>query len=357
MGVPAAGATGGAGSLSGTLSQTRRIAGYDVHLEMDDPSLLAGLDPWLDLFSPGSPGASRRALSIRLRSGGRTWPPPETETSPLAEFYYVRGFAGSNGRATFRGLDGSWLQVDPAQGVAEGHIPPEALDGPPWTLRDLFNAAFTTFLRADGAFPLHAAALDQPDGGGLLIAGAPMAGKTSLALNLIRRGWRPVADDKVILDSAGDVVRASTLLRLANIDPDLARFFPELERLESMPPAHPHSPKRALPVESIYGSVAAFACEPRWLVFPAVHGGDVTRWEPLDASAAFIEILRQTPVISERRQAAVHLDLLRRLIRQAPASRLMAGRDILEDPGRLEALGREMGVPVGPPLPGPVRVR
>jgi|GEM_PF-2980172 len=48
----------------------------------------------------------------------------------------------------------------------------------------------------------HAAGLERPGGGGLVIAGAPEAGKCTSALSLCRRGFRLAADDLVWLEPA-----------------------------------------------------------------------------------------------------------------------------------------------------------
>ena len=47
---------------------------------------------------------------------------------------------------------------------------------------------------------LHAAGLERPTGGGILVAGASEAGKSTSALTLCRRGFRLVADDLVWLE-------------------------------------------------------------------------------------------------------------------------------------------------------------
>ncbi len=61
--------------------------------------------------------------------------------------------------------------------------------------------------------PLHATAVAQWEAGrgwrAILISGPPGAGKSDLALRLIGRGWRLVADDSVHVFASGDALYAT----------------------------------------------------------------------------------------------------------------------------------------------------
>lgn len=56
--------------------------------------------------------------------------------------------------------------------------------------------------------PAHATAVAR-DGWAVLLLGPPGSGKSDLALRLLDRGWRLVADDYVVLNADGGVLRAS----------------------------------------------------------------------------------------------------------------------------------------------------
>ena len=55
------------------------------------------------------------------------------------------------------------------------------------------------------------------EGKGLLLRGAPGAGKSDLALRLIEGGARLVADDQVALTSTGEILLAAPPARIAGL--------------------------------------------------------------------------------------------------------------------------------------------
>src|SRR5262249_11799532 len=152
-------------------------------------------------------------------------------------------------------------------------------------------------------YPLHAAAVANARGEGVLFTGPPMAGKTSLCLNFLRRGWSWVADDKVLLYRAATGVRASGLFRHSNVDPSLIAYFADAEAVADHPPLYPHSDKRGVHLDTIYGERRRNGMEPRWVFFPEVVDLGPTTIEPLDTRAAFFELLRQLPLVNDPRSS------------------------------------------------------
>jgi hypothetical protein len=334
-----------------------RLAGFDVRLRWQDDRLMEALKPWINSFSPGAPGEAFDLFTFDFRvtrddeataTSGTPERYPEDAPKPLVEYYYVSGFT-VNGGFLFVASDGSKLLASPGERHAEVRVPFRALSGPPWPLRDLFSAGLVTFLRSAGRFPIHAAAVDAR-GDGLLIVGPPMTGKTALSLNFVRRGWSWVADDKVLLSWNDGGLEAGGFLRFSNIDPSLATVFPELSPLRGLPPAHPHSPKRAAALPSIYGITPRPACRPRWLIFSELLDVGPTGFTPLDRKGAFLELLRHSPVVNDAKVTREQTRLLSRLAETARSFRLHMGRDILEEEDRLEELGSLMDLPLGPVL-------
>lgn len=75
---------------------------------------------------------------------------------------------------------------------------------PGWRLF-LLGAAIDCLCHQRGAFPLHAACLDV-GGRTVALAGATGAGKSTLALALLRRGHAVLADDLTVLRPQGDAI-------------------------------------------------------------------------------------------------------------------------------------------------------
>lgn len=332
-----------------TGDRLHRIAGCDVHVTTSDPRIGARLDEWLAHFAAGAPGPPRERFALDWRVAPRAdIPPPAKDARALVDYYYVSG-AKEGDRVVFHGIDGSRLELDAHHPRGAALLPEEALDGPPWALRDLASAAITTLLRRQGRFPIHAAAVAGPSAA-LLIVGPPMAGKTSLALNCVRRGFRWVTDDKLLVTAdASGPVHVEGLFRPSNVDPWLGRWFPEFAGLMEREPAHPHSAKRIVDVERYYGPITQPAATPTHLLFPAVVDTGATIVEPLSADGAFGALLEQSPIVNDPGEARAQIGILARLVRQVRAFRVRQGRDLLEDPGRLTALALAMGFEL--PLP------
>lgn len=336
-----------------TPCRTARLAGVDCTFACADPRFFAQLDPWLALFLAEGDDESAAALSFAFDTSPTVAAPPP-DLVPLVEYYYVTGYR-RGALLHFRTAEGGWVELDATAGTARGALPEALLSGPPWPLRDLFNAAFTSFLRARGRYALHGAALARPEGG-LLIVGSAMAGKTTLSLNLVRRGWQWIADDKIVLrDAEPGAPRAAGLLAQANVDPELARWFPELAGLSRRPPVFPHTTKRAVRLAELAdegaGTAAPRATTPRWLLFPRVEDLGGSRVTPMTQEEAFLELVRQSPLVNDRAAGRAQLDLLGRLTRHARAWRLVAARDLLAEPECLAALARAMELPLDAPRP------
>lgn len=327
-----------------------RIAGHAVALSADDPRLARELRIWVDHFAPGAGGDPREPFRFDFRSVNReALPPGAPPGRELVEYFYVQGRMAGD-RPVFFGEDGSRLDIEPATRHAEAQVPTDVLDGPPWVLRDLFSAGLTWLLRHAGRFAVHAAAV-RHDREGLVIVGPPMSGKTTLALNLVRRGWHWVSDDKVLIELASGAPLVTGLFRQSNVDPGLAAFFPELTGLADRAPAHPHSPKRVIHVGDEYPAGTAPDLSPTRLLFPMVVDAGPTTVEPMTPVAALEALLRQSPVLNDAATARVQMASLAAVTGRCTAWRLRTGRDLLADPDRLTAIGRMIGIDIGPPLP------
>ena len=99
----------------------------------------------------------------------------------------------------------------------------------------------TTGWRRAGWVPLHAAGLVAPSSGtsddrdrhGVIVCAMGGGGKTTFTVAMVRRGWRSLGDDKLLLRSTdfGSVTEAlivASIKQILNVDPAAAALFPEL---------------------------------------------------------------------------------------------------------------------------------
>jgi hypothetical protein len=94
-------------------------------------------------------------------------------------------------------------------------------------LRALVTKVLPNVAIAHGYEALHAAAVGD-ERGAILILAASGGGKSSLALELVRRGWRFCADDVVVLGRRGDAIEAHPAGPFANLPADGADGVPHL---------------------------------------------------------------------------------------------------------------------------------
>lgn len=193
-------------------------------------------------------------------------------------------------------------------------------------------------MRKRGLFTLHAAGLVY-DGSGILLVARSGSGKTTAAFNLVRQGWGFLSDDAVLIQENDASIEALSFRRDFCIRPEAASYFPELSR-EAWPVSLSDASKWCVDVRGLYGAPSIASAVPRLLLLPQITDLPNSTLEPVvkrDALAHLIEhsALFLTP---ETETAREHLLLLSRLLTQAPAYRLLSGRDVLEVPKRLADL-------------------
>ena len=79
------------------------------------------------------------------------------------------------------------------------------------------------------------------------------------------------------------------------------------------------------------------------VIFPSIVDHEVSRLAPLAKADALHQLLRQSDLVTlDPATAPVHLDTLKRLLDQTVSYRLLAGRDLLDDPSAVEPLLRSV---------------
>ncbi|HYO61022.1 MAG TPA: hypothetical protein VEU29_03900 [Actinomycetota bacterium] len=158
---------------------------------------------------------------------------------------------------------------------------PHVAASDPWLVASSLRNALSrrAIARATSIVPLHAAAAER-DGVFVVLSGQPRAGKTTLLLDLLDRGWRLVTDDLVPLDPKA--LTATPFPKPLSIrDPDRwARFARGWDVPGWLPPPAGAGllPADALPLS------AATTFTPSVLVFPQFDEGAAPLGERLTAA-------------------------------------------------------------------------
>lgn len=237
---------------------------------------------------------------------------------------------------TLISLSDSWFSIDARRPEGVLCIHPGALTDDAKSVRDLVLIGINELLAKFGLFDLHAAALAW-SGVGLLLVGGSCSGKSTTAVALACRGWDYLSDDAVLLRS-GEPVAVHGFRTVFSVDPRLAEHFPELRAglgalIDADTGKHLLDTRAAFPGQHVEETV------PTRLVFTSISDAAKTVLEPLDPGRALTLLVQQSPSLAfRRRHARQQMALLGKLVRQGQSFALRAGRDVREDPARLEPL-------------------
>lgn len=177
-------------------------------------------------------------------------------------------------------------------------------DAMPVVRQELARVGAIVRLRQRGRYLVHAAGAVDPAGRAWLLAGDSGSGKSTLAYALARTGWTVLGDDGVLIERAGDGLRAHAWRDPLRVSRALSGSFPEVGSL-TLPVAR--NDPRARVSMTMRGAqsaaVAAIVLIERAPEFAIASAG------PVSALAALV---RQSPwVILDDEYARPHLDLLR----------------------------------------------
>lgn len=199
---------------------------------------------------------------------------------------------------------------------------------------NLFLISLIHLLSPRGIYDLHAAALVRGDLCYLLL-GDSGSGKSSATLSLVDQGWRYISDDALLLKSITDGIEVLTFRKKFFIDPQLVHHYPEITPyIEKL--TNGDGSKRFLDVDSAYPGQFCPKGIPKILIFTSIVSQPKSILMPIDQTCALIKLTNQSSSIFFNRQSAKdHFDVLKQLVCQTESYQLLAGRDLYEEPEKI----------------------
>ncbi|HLG20413.1 MAG TPA: hypothetical protein VI895_11440 [Bdellovibrionota bacterium] len=161
-------------------------------------------------------------------------------------------------------------------------------------------------LRTRGFFYVHGALVTN-NSRSILVLGRGGAGKSTLAISLIRHGYRIVADDNLLIDSAANTIRP--------LEQELSLPRETAEKIEIVPLGVNDRGKIRIPLKALPGHWRAPYALPTDIVLLSDTGTEEALI-PVPRSAIFKVILEENPMILGHPPAAgLHLDSIRAILK------------------------------------------
>ena len=192
-----------------------------------------------------------------------------------------------------------------------------------------------------GWTPLHAGSLIPPVGTDCVLVCAPSGvGKTTLISALLRRGWRTLGDDKVLLRKENSSIVARALSRRVHLHPTLANWFPEIGAIEKWPRYSRWTEKRMVKMEAIWPGQLMGSAIPAGLVQLArAESGPALAVEPFDSIRTLHSLLRQIAIPADTADARPLVSCAAAMAGRLRAALVTVGNNAFSDSstaGRLE---------------------
>jgi hypothetical protein len=192
----------------------------------------------------------------------RLWVDPKANSEPPWDLPYFRGL----GNLVFGGFDSESSVIVDMRGrrIIGRFSPALACDQAYWK-RVIFPRLITAIGPAIGVTELHCGCVAR-NGCGLVLFGAPGAGKSTLALALARQGFSLLSEDWTYFSRKDSDLVCWGLPSGVKLLPDAVRHFPELSRFKLKVTLNGEVAYQTQPERDFGVSLAQF-CRPKWLVF------------------------------------------------------------------------------------------
>ena len=205
------------------------------------------------------PRMTERPSVCELRM--RLWVDPEGISRAPWPLPYFRGL----GHLIFGGFDSqSSVIIDLKSRRISGRFSPAMAADDHYWKRVIFPRLITGIGSAIGVVELHCACLSW-NGRGLVLFGAPGAGKSTLALALALQGFSLLSEDWTYFSRSNRDLAAWGLPSGVKLLPDAVRHFPELANFETSIGLNGEEAYQTLP-ERDFGISLERCCRPKWLV-------------------------------------------------------------------------------------------
>ncbi|MFN2175559.1 MAG: hypothetical protein ACK2U3_06375 [Anaerolineales bacterium] len=315
------------------MSETYYCGPLEVKTETDHPVLEAKVEETLNLYNVRW---NKAPLSILLKIFYGDSPGKKLQGSYLeSNRMWVDTVAGGLQVYFLSGGYGRYVSAENAWTV----YVPEPENRGLVDIEDLMGLVLTTGWRKLGWAPMHAGAI-AVESRCMILCAESGGGKSTLSAAMLHSGWGSLGDDKLLLriDVDGEP-ELRALMHNFNLHPQTSQWFPEVGDLEHLPEYSVWTPKRRVPIGSIWPDQVLYAGRP-------THLAKVTRDESikgfklgkLQEDEVLELLLRQTVIPKDRITAGRLLATLTRVSQKISGVLIQIGEDAYSDTNGLAEL-------------------
>ncbi len=316
-----------------------------IVIEADEAQWLTHYEDYFRAYAPVTALPITDALRVELRAAHLAKRPTESQLERLTQTGIVSLWRDLNAAETLWLYAGATtFEIHPQSGRAIGYLDETALAMPPILTNTYSLFALLLLLRWRGVYHLHAAAAQLPDGRSCWIAGAQRSGKTTLVTALGLAGWKPLADDSLLLTWRDEQVVWQPMRKAFHLGNDvLARWQARLNGLNAQPRYADRHSVAALEFFHTQQLAAQSYSTVDLVLFPQVQPLTRTTIAPLTASEALRRLAEQSTFFALWKAQTARQ--WRALLEATTTARcfdqcfvLASGEDVLSAPERVAAL-------------------
>ncbi len=315
--------------------------GLLIVIEADEAQWLVHYEDYFRAYVPVAALPTTDALRIELRASHLAKRPAESQLERLAQTGIVSLWRAATEPETLWLYAGATtFEIHPSSGRATGYLDEAALAMPPILTNTYSLFALLLLLRWRGVYHLHAAAAQLPDGRSCWIAGAQRSGKTTLVTALGLAGWKPLADDSLLLTWRDEQVVWQPMRKAFHLGNDvLERWQSRLTGMNAQPRYLDRHSVAALEFFQTQELAAQSYATVDLVLFPQVQPITRTSIAPLATSEALRRLAEQSTFFALwKAQTARQWQALLKATTTAQCLELITGEDLLSAPERVAAL-------------------
>lgn len=228
------------------------------------------------------------------------------------------------------------LTVNLQEGVGYGHVlSSDSSQETCAAYRDLVLLALMNMLQFRGMCPLHASAVADDDGRGIVVVGASGQGKTTLLLRLLNAGYHYLADDAVFVSEREDASVLFAFPTPIRVTPQTPQFFPTLQPLIDCA-ALDDKGKFSLTHTDISTLPPLRSAHPILLLFPSIVDDSASSLCPMSRIEAAMQCISGNMPIGPIHIRRKHFDILSRFAQSVRCYRVKLGHD-------MSTIGQQIG--------------